>query len=110
MQLVLPRFFNVTSITDRFSLLSLRFRQQQKAGFLGNWIMNRSGHMSFRARVVQADHGWRYWVESRTGWQGAAYEYDFHIPREDVLLCRNQAIAASCLLAKQLATMRYRFQ
>lgn len=108
MQMVLRRTSN---FTERLSALLKRNTQQPNDKFIGEWIPNRSGHMHFRARVSQSGSGWSYQVESRTGWLGSkSYRFDIHTCSDNSFPQRHQAINAAELLAKQLATLRYRFQ
>ncbi|MEQ9859559.1 hypothetical protein OI450_05750 [Pectobacterium cacticida] len=108
MQMVLRRTIN---FTERLSALLKKNIQQRNDGFIGEWIPNRSGHMNFRARVSRSNSGWSYQVESRTGWLGSkSYRFDVHTCADDTFPQRHQAIKAAQLLAKQLATLRYRFQ
>ncbi|RLM18814.1 hypothetical protein BIY29_17655 [Brenneria alni] len=106
MQMVLRR---TIYFTERLSALLKKNTQQHIDGFIGEWIPNRSGRMSFRARVSRIDSGWNYEVESRT-WLGSSYRFDFHTCADNTFPQRYQAIEAAQLLAKQLATLRYRFK
>lgn len=107
MQMVLRHTANVTA---RLSSLWAKIGQQSDQRFVGQWIPNRSRHMHFRAKVFRKDAGWAYQVESRTGWLGTSYQYQSHIPADNVYTDRGKAIEAAQLLANQLATLRYRFQ
>ncbi|MFJ5317502.1 hypothetical protein [Pectobacterium versatile] len=107
MQMVLLRTSN---FTERLSAL-LKKNTQRNDAFIGEWIPNRSRHMHFRARVSQSDSGWSYQVESRTGWLGSkSYQFDSHTCSDNTFPQRHEAIKAAQLLAKQLATLRYRYQ
>lgn len=107
MQMVLR---HTTNVAMRLSALWERIFQQNNEEFVGQWIPNRSRHMHFRAKVFRKDDVWAYLVESRTGWFGAPYQYDTHKPSDNVYTERHKAIKAAQLLAKELATLRYRFQ
>ncbi|MBN3189756.1 hypothetical protein H4F64_06020 [Pectobacterium brasiliense] len=108
MQMVLRRTIN---FTERLSVLLKKNTRQSNDGFIGEWIPNRSGHINFRARVSQCGSGWSYQVESRTGWLGSkSYRFDSYTCSDNTLPERYQAIEAAQLLAKQLATLRYRYQ
>lgn len=107
MQMVLRHTANFTAWLSAFWA---QISQQDDGEFVGRWIPNRSRHMYFRAKVFRKDDGWAYQVESRTGWFGVPYQYDTHKPSDNVCSERRKAIEAAELLAKQLATLRYRFQ
>ncbi|MBA5204735.1 MULTISPECIES: hypothetical protein [Pectobacterium] len=107
MQMVLRRTSN---FTERLSAL-LKKNTQRNDAFIGEWIPNRSGHMRFRALVFRSDSEWIYQIESCTGWLGSeSYQFDSHACADNTFPQRHEAIKVAQLLAKQLATLRYRFQ
>ncbi|MEL0579106.1 hypothetical protein AACK17_11160 [Pectobacterium punjabense] len=107
MQMVLRRASN---FTERLSAL-LKKNTQRNDAFIGEWIPNRSGHMRFRALVFRSGSEWSYQIESSTGWLGSkSYQFDSHACADNTFPQRHEAIKVAQSLAKQLATLRYRYQ
>lgn len=76
-----------------------------------NWITNRSQNMSFRAKVERDTDGfWCFRICVRIGTCPSNYRFEYLNTSREAFINSTQALKAGEYLAKELATLRYRFQ
>lgn len=76
----------------------------------GDWIANKTGHISYRAQVNPLDDGsWEMAVLCRSGWHSGEYRYEWCCIGQQIRSSRCQAFREASRLAEQLALFRYRY-
>lgn len=78
--------------------------RQQQAG----WFTNRSGHSSFSAEVVPADGGFSAVISRRTGYCSRDFCYQ-KLTSTPCFRSARRARREGRNIARQMATLRYRF-
>lgn len=96
-------------ISGVFPLFDLLF-PERKEELQGNWIANKTGRVSYRAEVFPLEDGtWGMAILCRCGWHSGEYTYEWCCVGLNAGPNRDQVFREACLLAEQLATLRYRY-
>ena len=93
----------ITHTTRVLSRISEAMRQQQ-----AEWFINRSGHSSFRAEVVQSEGGFTAIISRRTGYSSRDWQYQ-QLASAGQFASARKALRAGRQMAQQMAWLRYRF-
>ncbi|WP_264101800.1 hypothetical protein [Brenneria izbisi] len=76
-----------------------------------DWITNRSRNMSFQAQVERDTDGfWYFRICARTGTHPGNYRFEHLKTPHEAFINDRLALQAGESLAKELATLRYRFK
>ncbi|WP_156294417.1 hypothetical protein [Serratia oryzae] len=101
---------HAASVTRGVSPLFDRLFPERKEALHGDWVVNKTGRVSYRAEVFPLEGGaWGMAILCRTGWHSGEYTYEWCRVGLNAGPRRHQVFREACLLAEQLATLRYRY-
>ncbi len=96
----------ITALLER-----MHFLKCSPTSVESDWMTNRSRNMSFQAHVERDNDGfWSFRIYARTGTHPGNYRFEYLKTPHEAFINSRLALQAGESLAKQLATLRYRFQ